>query len=286
MGNMIILLLNSVAMTKHFSIFLFVLISCSGNAQSVVSIGIFTGVSMPFTFDQGINSDPRYTTRNDVKLCPIGINYGMDFEGYGFNFSPGIITTGQNFNVVNTFGGSEGVRKIKMSYLNIPVGVKLHLIDLRMVKISFIASTGFSFLLNANETISHDESKLRFPPQVVNNLPPNYTVDNDGVLVPEIHNYDMLSKKDFNNYQINIAFGFRSDWNVTDTWRVSLDLRLNYGILEPRAETYLATLNSYKTLYDIPGKRRDIFGNLNLGVSRCLYLDKKKSSKKKRKGFF
>jgi hypothetical protein len=283
---MIILLLNSVAMTKHFLFFLFVLISYSGNAQSVVSIGIFTGVSMPFTFDQGINSDPRYTARNDVKLCPIGINYGMDFDGYGFNFSPGIITAGQNFKVVNIFGGSEGVRKIKMSYLNIPIGLKLHLIDLRLVKISFIASTGFSFLLNANETISHGESKLRFPSQVINNLPPNYKVDNDGVLVPEVHNYNMLSKKDFNNYQINIAFGFRADCNVTDIWRVSLDLRLNYGVLEPRAPTYLATLNSYKTLYDIPGKRRDIFGNLNLGVSRYLVIDKKKSSKKRGKAFF
>jgi hypothetical protein len=274
-------------MTKRFLFSLFIFISCSGNAQNVISFGIFTGISMPFTFDQGISSDPRYTARNDIKLCPIGINYGIDYDGFGFNFSPGIITTGQNFNVVNTFGGREGVRKIKMTYLNIPVGVKLHLIDLRSVKISFLASTGFSFLLNATETVSHNESKLRFPSQVISNLPPDYTVDNDGVLVPKVDQYSMSAKDDFNKYQINIAIGFRSDWNVTDIWRISLDLRLNYGILEPRADTYLATLNSYGTLYDIPGKRRDIFGNLNLGVSRYLYVDKKKSSKKKRgKGFY
>jgi hypothetical protein len=282
MSNMIILLLNSVAMTKHFLISLSVLISCSGNAQNVMSIGIFTGLSMPFTFDQGINSDPRYTARNDVKLCPIGINYGMDFDGYGFNFSPGIVTTGQNFNVVNTFGGKEGIRKIKMTYLNVPIGLKLHLIDLRLVRISFIASTGVSLLLDADEKISHNESKLRFPSQAIPNLPANYTVDNDAVLVPNITNYTMLNKSDFNKYQVNIAVGFRSDWNVSDSWRLSLDLRLNYGILESRNDAYLAKLDSHTTLYDIPGKRRDIFGNLNFGLSRYMYMSKTKTTKKKK----
>lgn len=38
------------------------------SGQQVNSLGIFTGLTIPYTFDAGINKDPRYRTKYNVKL--------------------------------------------------------------------------------------------------------------------------------------------------------------------------------------------------------------------------
>jgi hypothetical protein len=53
-------------------------------AQEVHSLGLFTGISVPYTWDEGINQDPRYRTRFDIKFIPIGVHYGVDKDGFGF----------------------------------------------------------------------------------------------------------------------------------------------------------------------------------------------------------
>jgi hypothetical protein len=100
-----------------------------GQSHSV-SLGVYTGITSTYVWDEGINSDPRYETRYDVKFAPIGIDYGIDYEGFGFVVSPGLMNIGQKYNVINTLGGQEGIRKGKLSYLNLPIAVKVHVIDL------------------------------------------------------------------------------------------------------------------------------------------------------------
>ena len=95
----------------------------------------------------------------------------------------------------------------------------------------------------------------------------------------------MTEKSDFKSVQLFTAAGFRSDWDVTNHWRVSVDFRLNYGIYEPRTDDYMASLNAYQELYAVPGKRNDLFAQLSIGISR--YIDFEKSDverKKKLKG--
>jgi hypothetical protein len=105
--------------------------------QFSVSVGAYTGLTSTYTSDKGIDKDPRYQGRYEAKFAPIGINVGVDYDGFGLIFGPGIINVGQNFYVTNTLGGQEGLRKIDLQYLNLPIAFKVHLIDLSFFIQSF-----------------------------------------------------------------------------------------------------------------------------------------------------
>jgi len=240
-----------------------------------VSLGIATGVTTNFTLDEGIGQDPRYKNKYGIKFAPISLNYSVDYEGYGFIFNPGLVNVGQNFYVVNTSGGQQGTRKINLHYANIPVALKLHVIDMAFFRLSFVAGGSFAYLLQGKETVSHAQTKLAFPAKVYPILPSSYTVVYDGVISPAVSDYTMLSKQDFKSYQVFALMGFRSDWQADDHWMVSFDFRMNYGIFDPRTNSYLDKVNNYQTLYDIPGRRRDMFLQINIGISRFMEFEKK-----------
>src|SRR5688500_13078251 len=101
----------------------------SGAQPKQISLGIYSGITAPYTWDEGINRDSRYKARYDVKIAPIGVRYSVDFQGFGFVLNPGIYTIGQKYHVVNSVAGHEGTRKIDMKYLQIPFALKLHVID-------------------------------------------------------------------------------------------------------------------------------------------------------------
>jgi hypothetical protein len=242
--------------------------------QHSVSLGLYTGFTLPYTFDQGIDKDPRYKERYDLRFAPIGINYSMDFTGYGFLIGGGLIETGQHFYVVNTSGGQDGMRKIDLRYLNVPAAFKIHIIDLAFFKVSAVASVSGAFLLKGSETIQHTDTKLTFPEEVYPILPPDYIVEYDGVRVPNVDEYTMLKKEDFRTVQVFTGLGIRSDWDVSDKWRVVFDFRVNYGLFDPRSDAYLNRLKAHETLYDLPGKRRDMFAQFSVGIARYVEFDK------------
>jgi hypothetical protein len=246
-----------------------------------ISLGIFTGLTTCYTWDTGINQDPRYQNRYDLKAAPIGICYGVDYQGYGFVINPGLMGVGQNYKIINTVGGQEGVRKINLQYLNLPVAFKLHVIDLAFFKVSLVAGASAGYLLDGKEYVTHNSAKFRFPQAVYPILPSDYSVEYDGVLAPKQDKHIMLSKSDFKPLQIFGSFGFRSDWDVTEVWRISLDVRAQYGFTDPRTSAYLARLSDNQTLYDLPGNRRDIFAYLNIGIARYIEVDKAKEHKTK-----
>jgi hypothetical protein len=271
----------------RLSVFILALFSVLfSQAQTrTLSLGIGTGITSSYTWDDGITKDSRYKDRYDIKFAPISLNYGLDFEGYGFFINPGIVNIGQNFYVTNTVGGQQGVRKISLSYINMPVAFKLHIIDLAFFKLSLTAGGSFAYLMKGKETVSHDETKLVFPTQVYPILPSDYTIVYDGVVSPEVTKYTIADKKDFKSYQVFALLGFRSDWEISDDWMMSLDFRMNYGIFDPRTDDYLQRVNAYQTLYDIPGKRRDMFAQINVTVSRFIELKKENRSPKKRSSY-
>jgi hypothetical protein len=272
-----------VSMRKLILTYFFLQTSLLTVAQTkIVSLGIFTGITSTYTWDEGILADPRYKTRYDIKLAPVGINYGVDYEGFGFVISPGVFTIGQNYHVVNTVGGHEGTRKINLQYVNLPLALKFHLIDLSFLKVSFIGGGGIGYLLSGKETIEHNNAKYKFPEAVYSVLPADYEVQYDGVIAPKVTNLKMLSKGDFNTLQFFTFVGLRSDWYVSEEFKVSFDIRANYGILESRSDDYLSKLSSYQTLYDIPGKRRDISMLFSIGISRYIEIEKKEKEQKQR----
>jgi hypothetical protein len=256
------------------------------SGQQVNSVGIFTGLTIPYTFDAGINKDPRYRTKYNVKFAPVGVHLGIDYEGYGFMIDPSIIKIGQHFNVINIDGGEVGERAINLTYFQIPLSLKLHLIDLSFFKVSLVTSVGAGFLLNGQETITHNHGflRLRFPTNVVGTYPspendafeaahPGYTVEYDGVQVPVRTDLELLAKDDYGSFQLFGAVGFRSDWDVSETWRVSFDLRLNGGLFEPRKQAYLDQIKANTAIYDIEGGRRDLFLSFNIGIARTVEIE-------------
>lgn len=251
-----------------------------------ISLGIFTGVTSPYTFDSGINRDSRYQQRYQVKLAPIGISYGVDYQGYGFVVTPSLINIGQDMNIVNTVGGYEGTRTINMQYLQLPIGLKLHVIDLAFLKVSFVGGIGIGYLIKGNETITHNYAKYRFPAAVYPILPADYVVEYDGVIAPNISKLAIVRNEDFNKFQLFGSFGFRSDWDFKESWRIAFDLRANYGINETRNSAYLARTAANSTLYDLDGERREMFAYLNIGISRYIDVNKQKQNKTKSFGKF
>lgn len=252
-------------------------------AQQVISAGIFTGFTVPYTFDGGINKDIRFKPAYGIRVAPIGVHYGIDYDGFGWMVDPSIFSVGQKFHVINISGGQAGTRDIHLQYAQIPFSFKLHVIDLSFFKVSFVGSLAAGFLLDGNETISHGYSKLKFTSAVIGNLPPEYVVEYDGVLVPDLSDAVLLEKKDFESFQLFGAAGFRSDWDLAEKWRVSFDMRMNYGIFEPRTSTYLDKVKNNQAIYDISGTRKELFVYLNLGVSRTLEIDRREVERKQKK---
>jgi Outer membrane protein beta-barrel domain len=250
--------------------------------QFSVSLGVYSGVAGSFTSDKGIENDPRYEGRFETKLVPIGVNLGIDYEGFGLMISPGIINVGQNFYVVNTQRGQEGLREIDLRYLSVPVSFKLNLVRFYAFRLSAVASIAPSFLMDGNEALSHRPSKLTFPSEVYPMLPSNYQIEYDGVLAPQVDHYVISQKKDFRPVQLFAGAGFRTDWDPSNHWRISLDLRLNYGVFDSRSGTYLKNLESTVGLYEIATERRDIFAQFTIGISRYIEFDKSEHERSKK----
>lgn len=270
-------------MSRTFFTLLFLVGSLIAKAQQFsMSLGVYSGITASYTADQGLNKDPRYHGRYEAKFAPIGINFGLDYEGFGLIVSPGIINVGQNYYVINTSGGQEGLREIDLQYLNVPIAFKVHLINLSFFKVSGIAAVAPAFLLSGKEELRHNDTKLQFPTEVYPILPPDYTVEYDGVLVPAISGYSISEKKDFRSLQLFASAGFRSDWDVSNHWRVSIDFRVNYGIFDPRTDTYTNQLSSNLSLYELAGKRRDMFAQLSIGVARYFEFEKSDQERKKK----
>jgi hypothetical protein len=238
-----------------------------------VSLGVYTGVAGSFTSDKGIENDPRYEARFETKLVPIGLNLGIDFEGFGLMVSPGIINVGQNFYVVNTQRGQEGLREIDLRYLSVPVSFKVNLVRFYAFKLSGVASIAPSFLMGGSEELSHRSSKLIFPEEVYPMLPSTYKIEYDGVLAPEVDHHVISQKKDFRPVQLFAGAGFRTEWDPSNHWRIAVDLRLNYGVFDPRSGTYKESLESTVGLYEVATDRRDIFAQFTVGISRYFEFD-------------
>ena len=283
--------LNSLPQSRL--VLLFVLASvCVANAQQINSLGVFTGITVPYTFDSGINKDSRYRIKYDIKFAPFGVHYGVDYDGYGVMIDPSITRIGQHFNVINHQGGQVGERQIDLTYFHLPAGVKLHIIDLSFFRVSFIASLGVGFLIDGNESVTHRDSKLIFPSEVYPELTENplydgYVIEYDGVLSPLVSTSSpqskLLGKADFQSFQLFGGLGFRSDWDVSETWRVSFDLRGNIGALEPRKSDHLDKIKAHKAVYEIDGNRRDLFLSLNLGIARTIEITPQEQDRKLRK---
>lgn len=276
---------------------LFALATTSVLAQEVHSLGLFTGIAIPYTWDGGINNDPRYRDRFDIKFSPIGLHYGVDKDGYGFMLDPSLIHIGQNYNVINTTGGEIGNRKIDLTYVQVPVSLKVHIIDMSFFKVSFVAGAGVGFLLNGKEAINHSAGKLYFPREMTGEensaqaleFESTYQeyvtkVEYDGVVVKKV-NAELYKTEDFQKFQLFGSLGFRSDWDFSENWRASFDLRGNIGILESRTSDRIDRIKNYEALYDMYGGRRDLYLSLTFGIARTLTIEhKERQSKQKKHG--
>ncbi len=267
----------------RYLLLIFLVIGPAVKAQRFsISLGAYSGVMASYTADKGIDKDPRYERRFEAKLAPIGLNFSLDYEGFGILLSPGIINVGQNFYLINTKGGQDGLRKINLRYLAIPVSMKAHLVHFSAFKFSALATITPSFLLDGSEVLNHHPTKLQFPQEVYPILPAEYVVEYDGVLAPEVNDYPIAKKSDFKPVQIFAGLGFRSDWDPSNHWRISVDFRVNYGLLDPRTPTYTNASESTIRLYDIPGERRDIFAQFTVGISRYIEFEQSEKERKKK----
>jgi hypothetical protein len=280
------ILFSLTIMLRPFFKLLFLLLTGSVCAQQhSVGLGIHSGFTIPVAIDKGMDSDPRYSKQYTIKAAPIGVTFMKDFTGFGFVLSPGIAVIGQNYAVVNTEGGHIGKREIDLSYFQVPFAFKLHLIDLDFFRVSALAFVNAGLLYNAKDRISHETGKMFFPEETYPHLPDSYSVQFDGVAVPDVRRMSLSGNEQYNKIQLFAGAGLRSDWDVSNHWRVSVDFRVNYGLMETRTTEHTSLISEYRSIYDSPGKRKDLFAHFSIGIGRFIDFDKSdKEREKKLKG--
>ncbi|NOT76690.1 MAG: outer membrane beta-barrel protein [Cyclobacteriaceae bacterium] len=246
-------------------------------SQNTESFGIFGGFNVPITIDKGLEKDPRYRSKFEIRGTPIGFHYGYDRPGFGYVISPSFLKIGQTYTILNATGGDVGTRDISMNYFSLPLALKFHLNDLSFFRLSLLAAADFCFLLDGTETINNSAAKLRYPSGVT--VPDGYTVAYDGVFVPAISNQVYVSKDKFNSFQLFGAIGMRADLDLSDNWSVMVDGRANFSLFDPRSKAYLDQLstpsggpdiNGNTAAPDLYGQRRDVFLSVTFGVSRII----------------
>jgi hypothetical protein len=248
--------------------------SFRAEGQDVESFGVFGGLNVPFTIDQGLLRDPRFTARFSVRGTPVGFSYGYDKMGFGFVVTPQFARIGQNFLIENTVGGHVGEREVNMNYFSIPAALKIHLMDMAFFRVSLVASLAPSFLLRGEEVISHEAAKLRFPASVAVPNEPGYEVTFDGVFVPAIDNQVFVSNDKFDPFNLFAGIGFRSDFEFAENWAINFDGRANFGIFDTRKAGYIEQLRAPGSVPDLFGERREVFISLTVGISRTLTIKK------------
>lgn len=259
-------------------LFFVLLLTFSGirgfSQQYSVALGVYGGFTVPYTLDGGMDKDPRYKSRYNVKAQTIGATFSMDYENLGFIISPGLFTLGQDYYIVNSAGGQDGKRSLDLDYIMLPASFKIHLIDLSFFRVSAVASGSVGFLYAMSDRLTHDYTKLRFPLEVYPLLPqPPYSVEYDGVISPAT-SLEVSQKSDYKSLQVFAGVGLCSDWNVTEHWRVTFDFRVNYGLFDSRSDDYKSRIGRYESVYELPGDRKEMFAHLSLGISRYLDFDK------------
>jgi Outer membrane protein beta-barrel domain len=257
--------------------------------QNVESFGIFSGLNLPFTIDQGLKKDPRFVGKIVLRATPIGFYYGYDKSGYGFAITPSYTQLGQNFKIRNVTGGDVGFREVHMNYFTVPVALKIHINDLSFFRLSLLAALAPSFLVTGKETISHDPTTLNYPPGVSIPTDPGYSLTYNGVIVPQVKNQVYVSKDKFSPIQLFGSLGLRSDFDLSNTWSVNFDGRANFGVFDSRTASYLNTLKNPSGPPDINGKpgapdlygaRRDFYLSFQVGFCRIIETKEKFRTKR------
>jgi hypothetical protein len=262
---------------------LFLIIQAS--AQDVESYGVFGGFNFPFTVDQGLQKDPRFYGKFTIRATPVGFAYGYDRVGHGVLFTPNYTQLGQKFIIKNTTGGEVGVRDIQMSYLSVPIALKLHVNDMSFFRMSLVAAVAPSILIAGQETLTINTpagaTKIRYPNGVSVPTDPGYEIVYDGVFVPKLDKQVYVPKSKFNAFQLFGAVGLRSDFDLNDDWSLNFDGRANFGIFDTRKSAYLDELknpagpndvNGNPGAPDIYGQRREIFLSVSFGLSRIIQI--------------
>ncbi|MBL7863511.1 MAG: outer membrane beta-barrel protein [Cyclobacteriaceae bacterium] len=249
------------------------------SAQNVESFGVFGGISVPITIDQGLESDPRFVSKFAINGTPFGFHYGYDKPGLGFVISPSYLSVGQNYIIKNTTGGDVGSRNINMNYFSLPLALKFHLNSMAFFRLSMVAALDFCFLIDGTETFTHVASKLRYPVGVSVPTDPGYTVVYDGVFVPDVKDLVHVSKDKFNSFQLFGGVGMRADLDLNDHWSIMCDGRANFALFDSRTSTYLDQLKNPSGAADfqgnpgapdLSGTRRDIYLCFTMGISRII----------------
>jgi hypothetical protein len=251
-------------------------------AQNVESFGVFGGLNVPITVDQGLQKDTRFVGKLTLRATPIGFTYGYDHVGYGFLVTPSFTQIGQKYIIKNTTGGEVGERDIQMNYISVPVALKLHVNDLSFFRLSVLAAINLNYLIQGKETYTFSESKLLYPDGVLIPSDPGYVETYDGVLVPEENDLVYVSNDKFVPFQIFGALGLHSDFDLNDDWSLNFDGRANFGLLDPRKKDYIEQLQMPADKPDLYGARRDVYLSAMIGISRIIQI--KKEFKPRRTG--
>lgn len=260
-------------LTRSFLISLLVIVAAGiSNAQVNVHVGATTAFAATFVPDKGISESPRYKSNLTYNWSPVGFNAGVDFgKKFGLAIESIWTNQGQSFDIIDIGDNVVGRRNIEMQYVHFPLLMKFMNEGNSAVRGNFSLGPQFSVLLKATEEIEYSASTQTFVKGVA--LPSGATDikqrpdGNVQATVPTQPKKEFASKNagSFKNSEFQVVAAFGLDIDLTRHLYLSVQLRGNYSLTDPRNSKLISEIKSGSTS-DPYGQRRNLLVGIQSGI--------------------
>ena len=242
--------MNHIAMKKLLFSAILILVVIQSKAQIKLHVGVSTALNSTFVLDKGLKADPRYLSTGTYKWAPVGLSFGVDFtRNFGLQIESIKAAQGQYYQVMDAYNTVVGERNFDMTYLQIPLLLKLMSGGNGAARFNFQIGPQLSFIQTGQEILKYAESIQNIPVSDEVPLPDGAVLQPDGnYLVPA---YDEIptgtpdvigALYDFQEREIQLAGAVGADVDIARNFYLSLLIRANYSFTDMRGDDLLAIL--------------------------------------------
>lgn len=226
------------------------LVMIQSKAQIKLHVGVSTALNSTFVLDKGLKADPRYLSTGTYKWAPIGVSFGVDFtRNFGLQIESIKAAQGQYYQVMDAYNEIVGERNFDMTYLQIPLMLKLMSGGNGLARFNFQIGPQLSIIQTGTELLKYAESVQNIP--VSDEVPP----PDGAVLLPDgnyqVPAYDQIvtgtpdvteALYNFQEKEIQLAAAVGADVDIARNFYLSLLIRANYSFTDMRGDDLLALL--------------------------------------------
>ena len=219
-------------------------------AQIKFHVGISTALNNTFVLDKGLKEDPRYFSTATYNWAPIGVSFGINFgRRFGLSLESIKAVQGQYYQVRDAYDQIVGFRNFEMSYLEIPLLLKLMSGGDGLARFNFQLGPQLAIIQQGKEVLNYAQS--------VQNIPDNVVAPDGAVELPdgtyEVPAYDEVISStpdianvfgDFQEQEIQIAGAMGVELDILRNFYLGVNVKANYSFTDMRGQQLLDLVSS------------------------------------------